>query len=79
MPNRPNHSRTALPHLQRDRLGTYYFRLTVAGHTRRRSLGTQDRALATMLASKLNWEWAMTKRSPEPTVDEIIKAYVFTG
>jgi len=64
-----------LRHLQRDRLGTYYFRLTVAGKTLRRSLGTKDHALATMLASKLNWEWAMTKRGNEPTVSEIIKAF----
>ena len=79
MAHRPKTAPNALPHLQRDRLGTYYFRLTVAGHTLRRSLGTKDRALATMLASKLNWEWAMTKRSPEPTVDEIIKAFKKDG
>lgn len=71
----PNRSRTALPHLQRDRLGTYYFRLTVAGRTLRRSLGTKDRALATMLASKLNWEWAMSSRRSEPSVASIIEAF----
>ena len=50
----PTRSQAALPHLQRDRLGTYYFRLTVAGRTLRRSLGTKDADLATMQASKLN-------------------------
>ena len=75
----PTRTRSALPHLQRDRLGTYYFRITVAGKTLRRSLGTKDAALATMRASKLNWEWAMTKRDDEPTVDEIIKAFQKNG
>ena len=76
MAHRP---KPALPHLQRDRLGTYYFRLTVAGQTLRRSLGTKDAALATMLASKLNWEWALTKRANEPSVGEIIAAFKKDG
>ena len=75
----PTRARTALPHLQRDRLGTYYFRLTVAGKTLRRSLGTKDRALATMLASKLNWEWAMSSRAREPSVASIIEAFSKDG
>ena len=69
----------SLHHLQRDRLGTYYFRLTIAGKTLRRSLGTKDCALATMLASRLNWEWALTKRSTEPTVSDILKAFKEDG
>ena len=71
----PTRTRSALPHLQRDRLGTYYFRLTVAGKTLRRSLGTKDRAFATMLASKLNWEWAMSSRAREPSVASIVEAF----
>ncbi len=68
-----------LRHLQRDRLGTYYFRLTVAGKTLRRSLRTKDAALATMLASRLNWEWRMTQRGKEPTVAEITAAFEKQG
>ena len=75
MPKTPHQHEHRLTHLQRDRLGTYYFRLTISGQTLRRSLGTKDKALATMLASKLNWEWALTKRSDEPTVSEILKAF----
>ena len=75
MPTRTRTAPSALPHLQRDRLGTYYFRLTVAGQTLRRSLGTKDRALATMLASKLNWEWAMSTRAREPSVASVIEAF----
>jgi integrase len=76
MPKRP---RSILPHLQRDRFGTYYFRLTVAGKTLRRSLHTKDKSLATMLGSKLNWEWSMTQRQSEPTVAEILKAFKKDG
>jgi integrase len=79
MPKTSPSNRQPLPHLQRDRHGTYYFRLTVAGKTLRRSLGTKDTALATMLASKLNWEWAMTKRANEPSVSEILKAFKKDG
>lgn len=79
MPTRPRTTLATLPHLHRDRLGTYYFRLTVAGRTVRRSLQTKDRALATMLASKLNWEWAMSKRASEPTVADIVKAFKKDG
>ena len=68
-----------LRHLQRDRLGTFYFRITVAGKTLRRSLGTKDHALATMLASRLNWEWRMTQRGKEPTVAEITAAFEKQG
>lgn len=68
-----------LPHLQRDRHGTFYFRLTVAGKTLRRSLRTKDRALATMLASRLNWEWSMTQRGKEPTVSEIVEGFKKQG
>ena len=32
-PRHADRSQAALPHLQRERLGTYYFRLTVAGQT----------------------------------------------
>ena len=79
MTKTPPAPRRALPHLHRDRHGTYYFRATIAGHTQRRSLRTKDKALATMLASKLNWEWNMTKRGSEPNVADIIKAFKKDG
>ena len=71
--------RPALPrrlaHLQRDRLGTFYFRLTVAGKTRRKSLRTKDPALATMRAAQINYEWSMAKRSSEPSVKDVIESF----
>jgi integrase len=79
MTKTPSAPRRALPHLHRDRHGTYYFRATIAGRTLRRSLRTKDKSLATMLASKLNWEWNMSKRSSEPTVADIIKAFKKDG
>ena len=83
MPN-PLNTRAAaraprVQHLRRNRLGVWCFRLTIDGQTGQRSLGTKDRALATMLASKLNWEWAMTKRGADPTVADIIKAFKKEG
>ncbi len=69
----------SLPHLQRDRLGTYYFRLTIAGRTLRRSLRTKDQRVATMLASKLNYEWSMTKRPGEPSIPDILAAFEKDG
>ena len=68
-----------LPHLHRDRHGTFYFRLTIDGKTIKRSLGTKDRGLATMKASALNWEWSMSKRSAEPSVSDIIRAFKKDG
>lgn len=62
------------PHLHRDRLGTFYFRITAGGRTIKRSLRTKDPDLATMLASNLNWEGTMKKRASEPTAAEVIKA-----
>jgi hypothetical protein len=63
------------PHLYRNRLGTFYFRITAGGQTIERSLRTKDPDLATMRASKLNWEWLMKQRADEPTADEIIAAF----
>ncbi len=79
MPKTPRESRQRIPHLHLNRLGIWCFRLTMDGQTRQKSLGTKDRALAIMLASKLNWELSMTKRSTEPTVTDIIKAFKKDG
>jgi len=65
----------AVPHLHRDRLGTFYFRLTIAGKTIKRSLGTKDQRLATMKASAINWQWSMTKRPGEPSVSDILQSF----
>lgn len=78
-PARTTRSTPRLPHLHRDRHGTFYFRLTIDGKTIKRSLGTKDRGLATMKASALNWEWSMSKRSAEPSVSDIIKAFKKDG
>lgn len=66
-------------HLQRDRLGTFYFRLTIQGQTLRRSLHTKDPAKATMLASRLNYEFAMARNPQEPTVSQIVEAFKKQG
>ena len=80
MPTNPRESRQRIPHLRLNRLGIWCFRLTMDGQTRQKSLGTKDRALAIMLASKLNWELSMNKRSSaEPTVADIIKAFKKDG
>ncbi len=79
MSKTPRESRQRIPHLHLNRLGIWCFRLTMDGQTRQKSLGTKDRALAIMLASKLNWELSMTKRSAEPTVADIIKAFKKDG
>ena len=78
-PARTTRSTPRLPHLHRDRHGTFYFRLTIDGKTIKRSLGTKDRGLATMKASALNWEWSMSKRSAEPSVSDIINAFKKDG
>lgn len=67
MANRPSRPRS-VPHLRLNRCGVWCFRLTVCGRAVQRSLGTKDKALANMLASRLNWEWAITKRGNEPTI-----------
>ena len=67
--------RRAVPHLHRDRHGTYYFRLTIAGKTIKRSLGTKDHGLATMKASAINWHWSMTKRPGDPSVSDILQSF----
>jgi len=66
MANRPSRPRS-VPHLRLNRCGVWCFRLTVCGRAVQRSLGTKDKALANMLASRL------TKRGNEPTVSDIIK------
>ncbi|MBA2674881.1 hypothetical protein [Ramlibacter sp.] len=66
--------KTAVPHLQRDRYGTFYFRVTDAGKTIKRSLRTKSVELATMRASCLNWEWDTMNRRTEPTIAEIQQA-----
>ena len=78
MANRSPRPRS-VPHLRLNRCGVWCFRLTVCGRAVQRSLGTKDKALANMLASRLNWEWAMTKRGNEPTVSDIIKAFKKDG
>ena len=77
MTNASSHARKNrlhVPHLHRNRLGVWCFRLTIAGRTVQRSLGTKDRTLATMRASALNWQWSMTKRTNEPTIESILQA-----
>ena len=64
----------SVPHLHRNRCGVWCFRLTIDGRTIQRSLGTKDRALATMKASRLNWEWSMTKRANEPSIESLLRA-----
>jgi integrase len=66
--------KTAVPHLHRDRHGTYYFRVTEAGKTIKRSLRTKSVDLATMRASCLNWEWETMNRRTEPTIADIQQA-----
>lgn len=61
-----------IPHLHRDRLGTFYFRITVAGRTSKKSLRTKDAQLATMRAACLNWE---LHHMPTPSVADILKAH----
>lgn len=63
-----------VPHLRRNRCGVWCFRLTIAGRAIQRTLGTKDLALATMRASALNWQWSMTKRADEPTIESILQA-----
>jgi len=66
--------KTAVPHLHLDRHGTYYFRVTDAGKTIKRSLRTKNVELATMRAACLNYEWDAMNRSAEPTIAEIQQA-----
>ncbi|WP_158238627.1 hypothetical protein [Roseateles chitinivorans] len=72
--------RVTLPHLHRDRHGTFYFRVTRGGKTIRKSLRTKDPALASILAAKINWEWSMNwewwrkKRPDEPSAEEKLAA-----
>lgn len=61
-----------VPHLHRDRHGTFYFRITVAGRTTKKSLRTKDVQLATMRAACLNWE---LHRMPTPSVADVLKAH----
>ena len=63
-----------VPHLHRNRCGVWCFRLTIEGRTVQRSLRTKDRALATMRASALNWQWSMTQRANQPTIEDILQA-----
>lgn len=64
--------RNPLPHLHRDRHGTYYFRITEAGKTIKRSLRTKNVELATMHVAKLNYEWDTMSRTP--TVADVLQA-----
>jgi integrase len=63
---------TTVPHLHRNRLGTFYFRITVAGRTSKKSLRTKDAQLATMRAACLNWE---LQHMPTPSVADILQAH----
>ncbi|MES2187900.1 MAG: hypothetical protein V4505_25340 [Pseudomonadota bacterium] len=64
-----------LPHLHRDRHGTFYFRLTVGGKTIKRSLRTKLPALANIKAAALNWELSAMGSPKEPTIAEISAAF----
>lgn len=74
MATRPPRPPVRVPHLRRNRCGVWCFRLTIAGRAIQRTLGTKDLALATMRASALNWQWSMTKRADEPTIESILQA-----
>ena len=74
MATRPPRPPVRVPHLRRNRCGVWCFRLTIAGRAIQRTLGTKDLALATMRASALNWQWSMTKRADEPTIESILRA-----
>lgn len=62
-----------VPHLHRDRHGTFYFRFTVAGRTAKKSLRTKDPQLATMRVACLNWE--LRRMPTPPTVADILRAH----
>jgi hypothetical protein len=64
--------RNALPHLHRDRHGTFYFRLTVAGRTIKKSLRTKNAELANIYVANLNYEWDTMSRTP--TVADVLQA-----
>jgi integrase len=64
--------RNPLPHLHRDRHGTFYFRITEAGKTIKRSLRTKNVELATMHVARLNYEWDTMSRTP--TVADVLQA-----
>jgi hypothetical protein len=65
---------STVPHLHRNRHGTYYFRITEHGKTIKRSLRTKNVELATMRAACLNYEWDTMNRRTEPTVADIQQA-----
>ena len=64
--------RNALPHLHRDRHGTFYFRLTVAGRTIKKSLRTKHAELANIFVANLNYEWNTMRKTP--TVADVLQA-----
>ena len=64
--------RNALPHLHRNRHGTFYFRLTVAGRTIKKSLRTKNAELANIYVANLNYEWDTMSRTP--TVADVLQA-----
>lgn len=64
--------RNTIPHLHRNRHGTFYFRITEAGKTIKRSLRTKNVELATMHVARLNYEWDTMSRAP--SVADVLQA-----
>ena len=61
------------PHLYRNRHGTYYFRIRFGGSEVKRSLGTKDRNMATMLAAQINFRLAMQPKDESELIAEIVR------
>ncbi len=69
---RPRRADSAAPHLYRNRHGTYYFRIRFSGSEFKRSLGTKDRNMATMLAAQLNHRLAMRPKDDSELIAELL-------
>ena len=63
---------SAGPHLYRNRHGTYYFRIKFSGNEFKRSLGTKDRNMATVLAAQINFRLAMQPKNESDLIAEIL-------
>ena len=69
---RPRRADSAAPHLYRNRHGTFYFRIRFSGSEFKRSLGTKDRNIATMLAAQLNHRLAMQPKDDSELIAELL-------
>lgn len=64
--------RNALPHPHRNRHGIFYFRITVAGRTIKKSVRTKNVELANIHFANLNYEWDTMSKTP--TVADVLQA-----